>query len=286
MNQTILSQAKDYITITLSLLLFSFGVIGFLVPAEIIGGGVTGISTLIYYYSGETIPVAIPFFLINLVLIAIGTKIFGKGFGVKTVYAMMVTTLFLYLWPMIIKEQIISDVFMSTVIGGMCTGAGIGLAISQGGSTGGTDIIGLIVNRYWNIPTGRTLLYVDVVIVSCSYLIFKKVEPMVYGFSTLAVTSFFVDFVITGRKQSVQFFIFTQKHEEMAKQIEQEVGRGISLIESYGWYSQKPRKIVMILTKKSEARQIFRIVKQVDESAFVSMGTVSGVYGDGFDMIR
>lgn len=284
--KAIFSQGKDYIIITLSLMLFGFGVMGFLVPAEVVGGGVSGISTLIYYYSSETIPLAVPYLVINLILVIIGIKIFGKSFGLKTIYAIISTTVFLYMWQKIIPNPIISDVFLSTVIGGMCTGAGIGFAISQGGSTGGTDIIGLIVNKYWNIPTGRTLLYVDVVIISCSYIVFKKVEPIVYGFSAMAVTSFFVDFVITGRKQSVQFFIFTQKHEEIAQQIEQEVGRGISLLDSYGWYSKEKRKIVMVLTKKSETRQIFRIVKQIDHTAFVSMNAVTGVFGDGFEMIK
>lgn len=282
----LISRFKDYIIITISLMIFSFGVATFLVPAEVVGGGVSGLSTLIYYYSGETIPLAVPFLIINVILLSIGVKIFGKGFGVKTVYAIIITTIFLYLWQKLITHQILSDVFLSTVIGGMCTGAGVGLAISQGGSTGGTDIIGLIVNRYWNIPTGRTLLYVDVVIISFSYLVFQKIEPVIYGFAAMAVTAYFVDFVITGRKQSVQFFIFTKDHNKMASQLEQEVGRGISLLDSYGWHSQEKRKIVMIVTKKSEARQIFRVVRKIDPNAFVSMNGVTGVFGNGFEAIR
>lgn len=282
----LISRFKDYIIITISLMIFSFGVATFLVPAEVVGGGVSGLSTLIYYYSGETIPLAVPFLIINVILLSIGVKIFGKGFGVKTVYAIIITTIFLYLWQKLITHQILSDVFLSTVIGGMCTGAGVGLAISQGGSTGGTDIIGLIVNRYWNIPTGRTLLYVDVVIISFSYLVFQKIEPVIYGFAAMAVTAYFVDFVITGCKQSVQFFIFTKDHNKMASQLEQEVGRGISLLDSYGWHSQEKRKIVMIVTKKSEARQIFRVVRKIDPNAFVSMNGVTGVFGNGFEAIR
>lgn len=282
----LISRFKDYIIITISLMIFSFGVATFLVPAEVVGGGVSGLSTLIYYYSGETIPLAVPFLIINVILLSIGVKIFGKGFGVKTVYAIIITTIFLYLWQKLITHQILSDVFLSTVIGGMCTGAGVGLAISQGGSTGGTDIIGLIVNHYWNIPPGRTLLYIDVVIVSFSYLVFQKIEPIIYGFAAMAVTAYFVDFVITGRKQSVQFFIFTKDHNKMASQLEQEVGRGISLLDSYGWHSQEKRKIVMIVTKKSEARQIFRVVRKIDPSAFVSMNDVTGVFGNGFEAIR
>lgn len=281
-----MSEFKDYLVITFSLLLYSTGVVVFLVPSEIVSGGVSGIGTLIYFYSGETIPVAVPFLIINAVLVAIGIKIFGPKFGFKTIFAIAVTTLFLYLGQKIVTAPIVHENFMATIIGGMCAGAGIGLAISQGGSTGGTDIIALIVNHYWNISLGRTILYADILIVGSSYLIFQSLTPVVYGFVALAVTAYFVDFLITGRKQSVQFFIFTDKHEEVANRIQGEIGRGISLINAYGWHSKKDRKVVMVLTRKVESRQIFRLVKEIDPKAFVSMNAVTGVYGNGFEIMR
>ncbi len=221
-----------------------------------------------------------------MVLVAIGIKLFGRKFGVKTIFAIVVATIFLYLGQQLVTEPIVEERFMATIIGGMCAGAGIGLAISQGGSTGGTDIVALIVNHYWNVSMGRTILYIDVLIVSSSYLIFHSLNAIVYGFVTLAVVAYFVDFTITGRKQSVQFFIFTEKHEEVATQIEKEIGRGISLIDSEGWYSKSRKKIVMVVTRKVESRQIFRLVKAIDDKAFISMNTVTGVYGNGFDMIK
>lgn len=285
-NYKISLEIKDYLVITFSLLLYSVGVVAFLVPAEIVSGGVSGIGTLVYYYSGERIPVAATYLIINVILVSIGIKLFGKKFGFKTIFAIITTSVFLYLGQKIVTEPIVHENFMATIIGGMCAGAGVGLAISQGGSTGGTDIIALIVNRYWNISLGRTILYADIVIVSCSYLLFKSLTPMVYGFVTMAVTAYFVDFMITGRKQSVQFFIFTDKHEEIASRIEGEIGRGISLISAYGWHTKKQRQLVMVLTKKVESHQIFRIVKEVDDKAFVSMNAVTGVYGNGFEIIK
>lgn len=285
-KQKLVSELKDYLIITFSLLLYSVGVVAFLVPAEIVSGGVSGIGTLIYFYSGGTIPVAVPFLIINGILVATGMKIFGPRFGFKTIFAIIVTALFLYLGQKIVVEPIVQERFMATIIGGMCAGAGVGFAISQGGSTGGTDIIALIVNHYWNISLGRTILYADILIIGSSYLVLGNLTPVIYGFVTMAVTAYFVDFLITGRKQSVQFFIFTDKHEEIANRIQEEIGRGISLISAYGWHSKKEKQVVMVLTRKVESRQIFRLVKEIDSKAFVSMNAVTGVYGNGFEIMR
>lgn len=287
-TENLTREIKDYVIITLSLLLYTVGVITFLIPAEIVGGGVTGIGSLVYFYSGGTIPIAVPFLILNGILVAIGVKLFGPKFGVKTIFAIGVTSLFLYLGQTLfdVPNLLGGDHFLASIIGGMCIGSGIGIAISQGGSTGGTDIIALIVNHYWNVPLGRTILYVDILIVSCSFFVVANPTSVIYGFVTLAITAYFVDFMIMGRKQSVQFFIFTDNHNEIAKRISAEIGRGVSLIDSYGWYSQKDKKIVMVLARKVESRQIFRIVKAVDDKAFISMNSVTGVYGNGFDVIR
>lgn len=276
----------DYFMIALSLVIYTLGVVGFLVPANVVGGGVTGIGTLIYFFTNHSIPIAVPYLIINSVLIVIGVRMFGSSFGLKTVFAMGVTALALLMWQNIITEPLVNDAFMGVVIGGMCTGAGVGISISQGGSTGGTDIIALVVNRYWNIAPGRTILYLDVLIIGSSYFVFQSLSPVIYGFVAMAITAYFIDFVITGSKQSVQFFIFTDQYNEVANSISKEMHRGVSLINSYGWYSQKERKIVMVVVKKTETRQVFRIVKHIDSQAFISMNAVTGVYGQGFDAIR
>ncbi|PVX51828.1 uncharacterized membrane-anchored protein YitT (DUF2179 family) [Balneicella halophila] len=290
-SNNLFTEIKDYVVITLSLLLYTTGVIFFLIPAEVVGGGVTGIASLVYFYSGGTIPVAIPFVIINGVLVAIGMKLFGPKFGIKTVFAIVVTFVFLFVGQLFATPEIFqtlanTEPLLVAIIGGMCTGAGVGIAIAQGGSTGGTDIIALIANHYWNVPLGRTILYVDILIVSSSFFVVENPISVIYGFVALAMTAYFVDLVIEGRKQSVQFFIFTEKHEEMANRISEEIGRGVSLIDSYGWYTKKDKKIVMVLTRKVENRQIFRVVKEVDDKAFVSMNIVNGVYGNGFELIR
>lgn len=286
MKERIKREALDYFMIALSLVIYTFGVIGFLVPANVVGGGVTGIGTLIYFFSNHAIPIAVPYLIINSVLIAIGVRMFGAGFGLKTVFAMGVTALSLLMWQSIITKPLVNDAFMAVVIGGMCAGSGVGISISQGGSTGGTDIIALIANKYWNIAPGRTILYLDVLIIGSSYFVFKDISPVIYAFVAMTITAYFIDFIITGSKQSVQFFIFTEKHDEIANTINKEMQRGVSLINSYGWYSQTEKKIVMVVVRKSETRQIFRIVKNIDNQAFISMNAVTGVYGQGFDAIR
>lgn len=286
MKRKVWSEVKSYTVITFSLFLYAIGIAAFLIPAEVVNGGVSGIGTLIFFASEGQIPVAYPYFIINAFLILFAIKVLGPSFGVKSVFAIFVTALFLYLIQLFVTEPLVEEKFMGTIIGAIFAGTGVGLAISQGGSTGGSDIIAMLINKYRNISPGRIILYFDILVVGASYFIFDNITPIIYGFAAMGVTAYFIDFVITGRKQSVQFFIFTEKHDDVAERISAEIGRGVSLIDTYGWYSQKEKKAVFVLTKKTEARHIFRIVKQTDPHAFISMNVVNGVYGKGFEEIR
>lgn len=280
------TELKSYLIIALGLAIYSFGWTAFLIPSKIIGGGVSGIGTLIFYSSGETIPVGLSYLIINCFLIVIALKILGPKFGAKTIYAIILGAFFLSVQQKFFTEPLVDDKFMCAIIGGILGGAGVGITISQGGSSGGTDIIAMIVNKYRNISPGRVILYFDVFIIASSYLFFNDVPTIVYGYVFMGVASYAIDMVISGSKQSAQMFIITKDYEKVADEIGLHANRGISIIDATGWYSKENKKILMVVVRKHETPVIFKIVKHYDPDAFISMGSVMGVYGFGFDEIR
>ncbi len=275
---------RAHLIITFGLLLNALGWTAFLIPAQITGGGVTGVATLIFYASG--FPMGISFLMINAVLIVFAIKVLGRNFAVKTIFSVVVLSVFFSLLQKYITKPIITDAFMSTVIGGILGGAGVGIVFSQGGSTGGTDIIAMIINKYRNISPGRIILYLDVFIIASSYLIFQSLEKIVYGYVAMGITAYTIDLLFTGSKQSVQMFIFSKKYNEIADRIGKELSRGVTIIDGKGWYSGEDTKILLVMVRKPEASQLFRIIKEVDRNAFMSVNNVMGVYGQGFERIR
>ncbi len=275
---------RAHLIITFGLLLNALGWTAFLIPAKITGGGITGVSTLIFFASGFSL--GISYLIINAVLILIAIKILGVNFGVKTIFSVVILAFLLSLLQRYITEPIITDTFLSAVIGGILGGAGIGIVFSQGGSTGGTDIIAMIINKYRNISPGRIILYLDVFIIASSYLLFQSLEKIVYGYVTMGITSYTIDLLFTGSKQSVQMFIFSKKYAAIAERIGKETGRGITIIDGKGWYTGEQTTVLLVMVRKPEAGHIFRIVKEIDQDAFMSVNNVMGVYGKGFDRIR
>ena len=175
---------------------------------------------------------------------------------------------------------------MSCTLGAICMGLGTGIVFIANGSSGGTDIIAKVVNKYRNVTMGRMLLYCDVIIISSSYFVFHNLEKIVYGLVVMVIFSFTVDLVVNGFRQSVQFFIFSHKHEEIANRINSEVHRGVTILDGMGWYSKEPIKVVTVLARKNESIKIFRLVKEIDPHAFVSQTSAIGVYGEGFDVMK
>jgi uncharacterized membrane-anchored protein YitT (DUF2179 family) len=255
-----------------------------LIPAEVVGGGISGLSAALFY--ATKIPMEYWYLAINTLLILIAIKTMGTNFGIKTVYSIIVITIFLNLQQRFIHQKIISDVFLSTVLGGALAGAGIGIVFTQGGSTGGTDILALLINKYRDISPGKIILYCDIIIISSSFFIFNNLEKLVYGFVNMAVVAYTIDLVLDGAKQSVQIMIFSKKHNEIADAIANRLSRGVTLIDSEGWYSKQPGKVVMTIVRKNEAQDVHRIVKEIDQEAFISQGAVMGVYGKGFEKIK
>ncbi len=275
---------RAHLIIIFGLLLNALGWTAFLIPAKITGGGITGVSTLIFF--GTSFPMGITYLIINAVLVVFAIKILGLNFGVKTIFSVVVLSVLFSLLQEYITKPVVSDTFLSTVIGGILGGAGVGIVFSQGGSTGGTDIIAMIINKYRNINPGRIILYLDVFIIASSFLIFRSLEKIVYGYVAMGITSYTIDLLFTGSKQSVQVFIFSKKHNEIADRIGKELSRGVTIIDGTGWYSGEQTKILLVMVKKPEASQLFRIIKEIDREAFMSVNNVMGVYGKGFEQIR
>jgi uncharacterized membrane-anchored protein YitT (DUF2179 family) len=276
---------KEYVTILLGLALYALGWTGFLLPHQITTGGITGLAALIFFANG--LPVAVTYFSINIVLLIISIRMFGWKFSLRTIIGVLVLTLFLSVAQKYIqKPLLVGEPFMACVIGGLLAGAGVGMVLTANGSTGGTDIIALIINKYRNITPGRAMLYSDLVIISSSYFLFHSVDKIIYGLTALAVSTYAVDMVLNGDRQSVQFFIFSSKFEAIAERINTEAHRGVTVLDGMGWYSKEPAKVLCVMARKNESVKIFRIVKQVDPNAFVSQGSVIGVYGKGFDIMK
>lgn len=278
------SVIKDYTIMFVGLILYVLSWTLFLVPAQITGGGISGLAAVIFY--STKIPIGLTYFAINAVLISIALKILGPNFGVKTVFNMVALTLLFAIPQEYFPGALIEDNFLSAVLGGMMGGVGIGLVFSRGGSTGGTDIIAMIVNKYRNISPGRIILYCDVIIISSSYFLVHSVEKMVYGFVSMAVVSYTLDAFLSGSNASAQIFIFSPKYEEIADFINNESVRGVTVLDGTGWYTQQNIKVIMTIVRKKETSVIFRKVKEIDPNAFISMASVMGVYGQGFDKLK
>ena len=296
------SMAREYALVTFGVVSYALGWTIFLLPNNLIGGGVSGFASILFYATG--IPMGVTYFILNILLLLIGTKILGTGFGGKTIYAIIMTSIMLSIMPKIVPVDFIHEFALSngkiicTFLGGIIAGFGIGLSISQGGSTGGTDIIALLWCKFHSASPGRVILIIDVVIILSSMLFpsytedgtllpfAEKLAVVVYGLVQVTVSGYAVDLYLSGSKQSVQAFIFTKKSEEMADAIAFDMRRGVSMITAKGWYTKEDRNVLMVVTRKADLNLLLRYVKSIDPDAFLSVSSVMGVYGQGFDTIK
>jgi uncharacterized membrane-anchored protein YitT (DUF2179 family) len=256
----------------------------FLLPAQITGGGISGLGATIFY--AYKIPIGVTYFVVNIGLVLIALKALGASFGIKTIYSMSVLTVLFTVLQEVFKTAIINDMFLSAVLGGMLGGIGLGIVFSRGGSTGGTDIIAMMITKYRNVSPGRIILYCDVIIIASSFIVFRSPEKLVYGYVTMWVVSYSVDAFLSGANKSAQMFIFSEKYKEIADYITEEAYRGVTVIDGVGWYTKENIKVVISIVKKKETGIIFRKIKEIDPDAFISMGSVMGVYGKGFDKLK
>ena len=280
----LLSQIKTYSFLTIGLGFIAFAWSGFMIPLKIVSGGLAGISVLLSSEFGWNI--GLTTLMLNGFLILLAIKIIGASFGVKTMYGAVLFSALLTVLVPLFPEPVVSDRFMATVLGGIIAGVGGGIVFVNGGSSGGTDIIAMIINHYKNISLGRLLMMVDAVIISSSYFVYGSVETIAYGFVTLSITAYTVDMIITGDKQSVQFLIISAKYQELADAIIIKANRGVTILNGSGGFTGNDVKVLMVMARKNESTSILKIVQEVDPEAFLTMGSVMGVYGQGFDKIR
>lgn len=241
-------------------------------------------------FSEDTIPYL--FFGINAVLVAVGTKILGKGFGAKTIYGILLVFGLLYFLPKLPFLHYITDSFTDSdklicaIIGGFISGFGIAITFMNGGSAGGTDIVAMIITKYRSTTPGKVFLYADLLIVSASFFIDWDFRTIVYGFVVLVIFSYSVDLFLSGSKQSVQMLIFSKHYEALANRISQEANRGVTVVSSMGWYSKEEGKMLVVVARKYEMASISHIIKEVDPRAFITVASVTSVYGQGFDEMK
>jgi len=284
-SKTILKTVKEYSVMAFALSLYVFSWTAFLIPNEITAGGVTGISSILNYAFG--IPISLSYLVINAVLLTAGTIIMGKGFGFKTIFCVLVSTLYFEIFPAIPWVSNIDDNLINSIIGGAMSAAGIALVFTQGGSTGGIDIIALVINKYREVSPGKVFMVSDFLIISSILLLpDKSLQDLVYGYVVTVAFSYTVDQILTGSKQSVQMLIITNKYEEIADKLCYELDKGVTAINSIGWYKKSSSMIIMVVTQKSKMYEVMGAVKEVDPHAFLTVSTVMGVYGEGFDQVK
>ena len=288
----LLREVKDYFMIGLGLFIYSLGWSCFMLPYQITMGGVTGISAIVYYATG--INMQFTYLTINAILLLFALRILGWKFCVKTIYAVAMLSTLLTItqkWFLDDNGQFMQLLgpgqdFMACVLGACCAGIGVGLAFTHNGSTGGMDIVNAIINKFRNISFGRATMISDIVIISSCYFVFHDWRRVMFGFVSLIIMSVALDYYINSTRGSVQFLIFSNKYDEIADYINMKLHRGVTVLDGTGWYSKNPRKVLVVLAKRQDAVNLFRIIHDIDPNAFVSQSNVTGVYGEGFDKIK
>ena len=313
--------AKEWALVTLGILIYVTGWALFLMPNNLVGGGVSGISSMIQYATGGAIQMGYSYFVLNAILIILAMVVIGMGFGAKTIYAIILASVGLRFLPELIPTEIIQTLalqngkLMSTLCGCLMAGIGIGMSISNGGSTGGTDIIALIWTKYRNVSPGKVILYIDFVIILSSLLIpsivpdldpatgkqligpdgeplthlmpfSEKVTTVIYGLILVTVNGRVIDSYLSGSQQSVQLFILSKHYAEIADSITHDLHRGVTVLDGKGWYTKEPAEVLMVITRKTDVNLFLRQIKAIDPNAFLSVSSVNGVYGRGFEAIK
>ena len=299
-HKIILNEAKDYFFIAFGLFLYTIAFTVFLMPYQVVAGGVTGLSAIIYYATGFHLENT--YIIINGVLLVVALKILGWKFLMKTIFAIFTLYFMLKFAQEIIPKQenglpfkLMGEGqdFMSMIIGCVLTGIALATVFMNNGSTGGTDIIAASVNKFHpNVSLGNVLIAADFCIIgSCMFFpqfgtYLERAHKVMFGFCVMAMENYTLDYIMNARRQSVQFMIFTRKWQEIANAIGTETHHGVTILDGHGWYTGKEVKVLCILARKNESINMFRLIKMIDPQAFVSQSAVIGVYGEGFEEMR
>ena len=284
---------KEYLMIIVATIPYAIAVNWILVPHTIVGGGLTGLCEIIYFATDTFVPIWLSSFVCNLALLIAAFFTVGWRYCVRTLWGVLWYTIWLKVIE-ILAEPVISDPFMAVILGGLFMGSFLGIVFLNNGSTGGVDIVAMIVNKYKHLPMGRVLMACDIVIILCAYFLpeikelpfGQGLEKILFGLCYTFMAGTAVDWVLNRTRQSVQFFIFSTKYEEIAEAIMTQVPRGVTLMDAQGGYSKEPMKVVTTIARQHESATIFRLVHAIDPNAFVSQSQVRGVFGQGFESIK
>ena len=277
----------DYILMTVGSLIFCMAWTSFLIPNGLASGGLTGLCTIVQYGTG--IPVGWTYPVLNVLLLIMGFLSLGKGFGFKTIYVIALTSVLFEVLPMfpVLEVTDFPDRLLVALVGAAMESVGIGLVMLRGGSTGGTDIIAMMVNKYWPVSIGRVYLLTDIVIITSLLVVpGKGIVDMIYAYVVMFGFSFGIDFVLLGNKSSVQILVFSSKYAEIADHIIKNVGRGVTALQSVGWYSQSEGKVLLVISRKNQMNEVINEIKGIDDRAFISVSSAHSVYGEGFEEIK
>ena len=282
----VMSVLWDYFLMTVGSVIFCMAWTSFVIPNGVASGGLTGLCTIIQYGTG--IPIGWTYPVLNVILLLLGFLALGKGFGIKTIYVIALTSLLFDILPQFPQlEVMMEEKLLVALVGGLMEAVGIGLVLQRGGSTGGTDIIAMMINKYWPVSPGKVYLYTDIFIISSVLLVPDKgLVDMIYAYVMILGFSFGVDYVLLGNKSSIQILIFSSKYQEIADHMINNVQRGVTALESVGWYSQMESKVLLVIARKNQMNEIVNEVKNIDKKAFISVSTTMSVYGEGFEEVK
>ncbi len=291
MKPTLRNMVHDLSFMSVGIIMYAIGFTLFQLPYHITPGATTGLAAIFFYLWG--IPVTVTYFCINIVLLIVALRILGFKFMANTIYGILFMTFVLWaipawfgdeqgLLPQVLGEN---DMFMACIIGAIIEGIGLGFVFLGNGSTGGTDIVGAVVNHYRDMSIGQGIMIADLLIISSSFLVFHEVRLLIYGYCTLFIEISVLDFVMNRMRQSVQFFIFSEKYDEIAAEIAK-TGRGVTVLDGEGWYTKQQHKVLVVLARRRESPFIFRVIRTLDPKAFVAQSKVVGVFGNGFDKMK
>ena len=282
---------KEYGLMALGMFFYSFGWIGCILPVGGTGGGAAGLSlvlcTAVERLAGVSIQIGTMVFILNAILLLVAGFIIGWNFGVKTIFCVIIISVSMNFWESVLPDGNFLNLerILSVILGGILAGIGIALCFSQGGSTGGVDIVAMIINKYRTISYGKILIYSDFIIIGSTLLVGYHIDTVIYGYVMTAVVGYTVDIIQAGSQQSSQVLIFTHDYQTMSRTIVESAHRGVTLLDSEGGFSHEKSKVVMVVCRKRETAGILKLVKSVDPNAFISVGSVMGVYGKGFEAL-
>ena len=293
-NRNIKHAILSYVLITLGILVYTFAWSAFMLPAKIVGGGVSGISSVLNIACGIPLPIGVLNFIINGILLAIGFKVLGSKFGANTIYGIVMSSACFILWQqglhverLFLEDGVMAfDPFMCAIIGGALCGGGIGLTFSMGGNSGGTDIIALIISKFYNVSPGKVIMYLDIFIIGSSFFVSHQITNVVYGYIVMVTMTYVLDMVLDGNKQSYQIMVFSARNKEIGDAITSEIGRGVTLLDGEGGYTHQPTKVLIVMAHKTDKSNVMHIIHRIDENAFVSVSKTQGVYGRNFEKIK